>query len=185
MDTDSTLLQDLEVLVEPTTRDDPQSPLRWTCKSTRRLAKELQRQGHPVSYRTVAGLLHALDYSLQAPRKAREGASHPDRHAQFEPINQQVRMFQRRGQPVISVDAKKKELVGDVKNVGREWHLQGSPERVRTHDFEDNTLGKVVPYGVYDPTHHAGWVSGGIDHDTAYYATETIRRWWQEMGSQL
>ena len=185
MDIDPTLLQDLEALVEPTTRGDPQSPLRWTCKSTRRLAEELQQRGHPVSYRTVAALLHALDYSLQAPHKTREGASHPDRDAQFEHINQRVRMFQRRGQPVISVDAKKKELVGDFKNGGREWQPQGSPEPVRTHDFEDKTLGKVDPYGVYDPTHNAGWVSVGIDHDTAYFATETIRRWWQEMGRQV
>ena len=185
VDTEPTLLQNLEALVEPTTRGDPQSPLRWTCKSTRQLAKELQRQGHPVSYRTVAALLHALEYSLQAPRKTREGASHPDRNAQFEHINQQVRAFQQRGQPVISVDAKKKELVGNFKNGGREWQPQGSPTPVRTHDFEDKTLGKVVPYGVYDPTHKAGWVSVGIDHDTAYFATETIRRWWQEMGEQV
>ena len=173
VDTEPTLLQDLEALVEPTTRGDPQSPLRWTCKSTRQLAKELQRQGHPVSYRTVAALLHALEYSLQAPRKTREGAS------------RQVRAFQQRGQPVISVDAKKKELGGNFKNGGREWQPQGSPTPVRTHDFEDKTLGKVVPYGVYDPTHNAGWVSVGIDHDTAYFATETIRRWWQEMGEQV
>lgn len=185
VDLDPTLLQDLEALVEPTTRGDPQSPLRWTCKSTRQLAEELQRQGHPVSYRTVAALLYALDYSLQAPRKTREGASHPDRDGQFEHINQRVRVFQRRGQPVISVDAKKKELVGDFKNGGREWQPQGSPEPVRTHDFEDKTLGKVTPYGVYDPTHNAGWVSVGLDHDTAYFATETIRRWWQEMGRQV
>jgi Rhodopirellula transposase DDE domain len=185
VDTDPTLLQDREALVEPTTRGDPQSPLRWTCKSTRQLAKEVQRQGHPVSYRTVAALLHALDHSLPAPRKTREGASPPDRNAQFEHLNQQVRAFQRRGQPVISGDAKKKEWVGDFKNGGREWQPQGSPEPVRTHDFEEKTLGKVIPYGVYDPTHNAGWVSVGIDHDTAYFATETIRRWWQEMGRQV
>ena len=185
VDTDPTLVKDLEALVEPTTRGDPQSPLRWTCKSTRQLAEELQRRGHHVSYRTVAALLHGLDYSLQAPRKTREGASHPDRDAQFEHINRRVRVFQRRGQPVISVDAKKKELVGDFKNGGREWQPQGAPEPVRTHDFEDKTLGKVTPYGVYDPTHNAGWVSVGIDHDTAYFATETIRRWWQEMGRQV
>jgi hypothetical protein len=185
VDTEPTLLQDLEALVEPTTRGDPQSPLRWTCKSPRQLAKELQRQGHPVSDRTVAALLHALEYRLQAPRKTREGASHPDRHAPFEHINQQVRAFQRRGQPVISVDAKQKELVGNFKNGGREWPPQGSPRPVRTHDFEAKTLGQVVPYGVYDPTHNAGWVSVGIDHDTAYFATATIRRWWQEMGRQV
>jgi hypothetical protein len=185
VDTDSALLQDLEALVEPTTRGDPQSPLRWTCQSTRQLAKELQRQGHPVSYRTVAALLHALDYRVPAPRKTREGASHPDRHAQCEHLNRQVRAFQRRGQPVISVDAKKKEWVGDFKNGGREWPPQGSPEPVRTHAFEDKTLGKVIPYGVYDPTRNAGWVSVGIDHDTAYLATETLRRWWPEMGRQV
>jgi hypothetical protein len=185
VDIDPTLLQDLEALVEPTTRGDPQSPLRWTCKSTRQLAEDLQQRGHPVSYRTVAALLHALDYSLPAPHKTREGASHPDRDAQFKHINQRVRVCQRRGQPVISVDAKKKELVGDFKNGGREWQPQGSPEPVRTHDFEDKTLGKVTPYGVYDPIHNAGWVSVGIDHDTAYFATETIRRWWQEMGRQV
>jgi hypothetical protein len=179
------LVKDLEALVEPTTRGDPMSPLRWTCKSTRQLAEELQRQGHAVSYRTVAALLHALDYSLQAPRKTREGAAHPDRNAQFEHINRHVRAFQRRGQPVISVDTKKKELVGDFKNGGREWHPQGSPEHVRTHDFADKELGKVIPYGVYDPTYNEGWVSVGIDHDTASFATETIRRWWQEMGQQV
>lgn len=185
VDTDPTLVKDLEALVEPTTRGDPQSPLRWTCKSTRQLAEELQRRGHHVSYRTVAALLHALDYSLQAPRKTREGASHPDRDAPFAPINSHVRAFQRRGQPVISVDAKKQELVGDFKNGGREWQPQGSPEPVRTHDFEEKTLGKVTPDGVYDPTHNAGWVRVGIDHDTASFATETIRRWWQEMGRQV
>jgi hypothetical protein len=182
---DPTLVADLEALVEPTTRGDPMSPLRWTCKSTRQLAAELPRQGHAVGYRTVAALLHALDYSLQAPRKTREGASHPARNAQFEHINRQVRAFQRRGQPVISVDAKKKEVVGDFKNGGREWQPQGSPARVRTHDFAEKKLGKAIPYGVYDPTHNEGWVSVGIEHDTAYFATETIRRWWQEMGKQV
>jgi Rhodopirellula transposase DDE domain len=182
VDTDPTLLQDLEALVEPTTRGDPQSPLRWTCKSTRQLAQELLRQGHSVSYRTVAAVLHALDYSVQAPRKTREGASHPDRNAPFAHINQQVQACQRRGQPVISVDANKKALVGDFKHGGREWPPPGLPEPVRTHDFEDKRLGKVIPYGVYDPTDNAGWVSVGIDHDTAAFATESIRRWWQDMG---
>lgn len=185
VNTDPTLLQDREALVEPTTRGDPQSPLRWTCKSTRQLAKEWQRQGHPVSYRTVAALLHALDYSLPAPRKTREGASHPDRNAQFAHINQQVRAFPQRGQPVISVDAKKQALVGDFKNGGRDWQPPGSPEPGRTHDVEDKTLGKVIPDGVYDPTHNAGGVSVGSDHDTADFAAETIRRWWQEMGRQV
>jgi transposase len=185
VDTDPTLAKALEALVEPTTRGDPQSPLRWTCKSTRKLAEELQRQGHRVGYRTVAALLHHLGYSLQALRKTREGAAHPDRNAQFEHINRQVRAFQRRGQPVISVDAKKKELVGDFKNGGQEWQPQGTPELVRTHDFADKKLGKVIPYGVYDPTQNEGWVSVGIDHDTASFAAETIRRWWQEMGHQV
>lgn len=185
VDTDPTLVKDLEALVEPTTRGDPQSPLRWTGQSTRQLAEELQRRGHHVSYRTVAALLHALDYRVPAPRKTREGASPPDRDAQFAPINAHVRAFQRRGQPVISVDAKQKELVGDFTHGGREGQPQGSPEPVRTHDFEDKTLGTVTPDGVYDPTHHAGWVSVGIDHDTAACATETIRRWWQEMGRQV
>ncbi|HEV3256448.1 MAG TPA: ISAzo13 family transposase [Gemmataceae bacterium] len=181
-DEDATLRRDLEALVEPTTRGDPMSPLRWTCKSTRQLAGELRRQGHQVGYRTVAALLHALDYSLQGLRKTREGARHPDRNAQFEHINRQVRAFQKRGQPVISVDTKEKELVGDFKNGGREWQPQGEPQPVRTHDFKDKELGKVVPYGVYDQTRNKGWVSVGIDHDTSVFATETIRRWWHEMG---
>jgi hypothetical protein len=179
---DPALQEDLEALVEPSTRGDPMSPLRWTCKSTRQLAEELQRQGHQVGYRTVAALLHALDYSLQGLRKTRDGARHPDRNAQFEYVNRQVKAFQKRGQPVTSVDTKKKELVGDFKNAGREWQPRGQPEEVRVHDFQDKTLGKVIPYGVYDPTRNNGWVSIGIDHDTAGFATETIRRWWWEMG---
>jgi hypothetical protein len=181
-DTDPTLVRDLEALVEPSTRGDPQSPLRWTCKSTRKLAEELRRQGHPVSYQTVAALLHDLDYSLQANRKTREGASHPDRNAQFEHLNARVRAFQRRGQPVVSVDSKKRELIGDFKNAGREWQPAGTPEEVRTKDFPDQRLGKVTPSGVYDVTRNEGWVSVGIDHNTAQFATETIRRWWREMG---
>jgi hypothetical protein len=179
---DPTLVRDLEALVEPTTRGHPMSPLRWTCKSTRQLATALQAQGHHVGYRTVAALLHALDYSLQGLRKTREGANHPDRNAQFEHINRQVRALQRRGQPVISVDTKKKELVGDFKNTGREWQPEGEPEEVRVHAFKDKKLGKGIPYGVYDPTRNNGWVSVGIDHDTAYFATESVRRWWREMG---
>ena len=181
-DTDATLVQDLEALVEPTTRGHPQSPLRWTCKSTRKLAEELRRQGHPVSHQTVAALLADLDYSLQANRKIREGSSHPDRNAQFEHINARVRAFQRRGQPVVSVDSKKRELIGDFKNAGREWQPTGRPEEVRTKDFPDKQLGKVTPSGVYDVTRDEGWVSVGIDHNTAQFATETIRRWWREMG---
>ena len=179
------MIQALETLVEPTTRGDPMSPLRWTCKSTRKLAEALQRQGHRVGARTVARLLHALDYSLQANRKTREGSSHPDRNAQFEYINEQVRAFQERSQPVVSIDAKKKELVGDFANKGQEWQPQGTPDEVGTHDFPDPRLGKAIPYGVYDMTTNHGWVSVGIDHDTAQFATATLRRWWQAMGSQL
>jgi hypothetical protein len=179
---DPSLLSALEALVNPTTRGDPMSPLRWTCKSTRQLAKELLQQGHQVEYRTVATLLHNLDYSLQGMRKTREGVNHPDRNAQFEHINAQVLAFQKLGQPVLSVDTKKKELIGDFKNGGQEWQPQGEPETARTHDFKDKKLGKVVPYGVYDQTYNNGWVSVGINHDTAEFATETIRRWWREMG---
>jgi hypothetical protein len=182
---DASLLRDLESLVDPVTRGDPRSPLRWTCKSTRKLAEELQRQGHTVGYRTVAVLLHRLDYSLQSNRKTREGASHPDRNAQFEYINAQVCRSQKRGQPVVSVDTKKKELIGDFKNGGREYQPEGSPEEVGTHDFMDKVLGKAIPYGVYDMTAHEGWVSVGIDHDTAYFATESLRRWWANMGSKV
>jgi Rhodopirellula transposase DDE domain len=184
-DDDPTLVRDLEALVEATTRGDPQSPLRWTCKSTRNLAAELNGRGHHVSHVTVAALLHDLDYSLQANRKTKEGKDHPDRDAQFEHINRQVRAFQRQGQPVVSVDAKKKELVGDFRNPGREWHRRGHPDEVRAKDFPDAERGKVIPEGVYDLTHNEGWVSVGIDHDTADFAAESIRRWWQEMGRPL
>jgi Rhodopirellula transposase DDE domain len=182
---DPTVIRDLEALVEATTRGDPQSPLRWTCKSTRNLAEELNRLGHGVSHVTVAALLHDLEYSLQANRKTREGKQHPDRDAQFEHINRQVRAFQRQGQPVVSVDAKKKELVGDFKNPGQEWRRRGQPEPVRAKDFPDKELGKVIPEGVYDLAQNQGWVSVGIDHDTADFAAESIRRWWQEMGAPL
>jgi hypothetical protein len=182
---DTSLLGDLESLVDPVTRGDPQSPLRWTCKSTRKLAEELQEQGHSVGYRTVAALLGRLNYSLQSNRKTREGASHPDRNAQFEYINAQVCRFQKRGQPVVSVDTKKKELVGDFKNGGREYQPKGRPEEVATHDFIDKELGKAIPYGVYDMTANEGWVSVGIDHDTAYFATESLRRWWANMGAKV
>jgi hypothetical protein len=182
---DPNLLTALEALVEPTDRGDPQSPLRWTCKSTRHLAEELGRQGHAVSHQTVAALLDDLGYSLQANRKTREGSQHPDRNAQFEHINAQVRSFQRRGQPVLSVDAKKKELVGDFKNAGQEWRPQGEPEKVRAKDFLDKELGKVIPEGVYDLSRNEGWVSVGIDHDTAEFATVAARRWWEEMGARV
>ena len=182
--TDPGLLAALESLLEPATRGDPMSPLRWTCKSTRRLAEELSQRKHPVGSRTVAALLHEAGYSLQANRKTREGGSHPDRNAQFEFINASVGRFLLRGQPAISVDTKKKELVGDFKNGGREWHPQGDPEAVRVHDFLDKTLGKAIPYGVYDMINNQGWVSVGIDHDTAQFATNSIRRWWSEMGQE-
>jgi hypothetical protein len=180
---DPGLLHTLDRLVDPATRGDPDPPLRWTCKSTRTLAAELTRQGHPVSDRTVAHLLRQTGYSLQANRKTREGGRHPDRNAQFEHLNDQARRRQQRGQPVISVDTKKKELVGDFRNGGREWHPAGQPEEVRVHDFQDKDLGKAIPYGVYDVTNNQGWVSGGVTHDTAYFAAATIRRWWQRMGA--
>jgi hypothetical protein len=179
---DRTLRKDLEALVDPVTRGHPQSPLLWTCKSTRNLAEALACQGHQVSHQTVARLLQEMDYSLQVNRKTQEGTGSPDRNAQFEYIARQVRSFQRRGQPVVSVDTKKKELVGNFKNGGQEWQPQGKPEAVRCKDFKDKQLGKVAPYGVYDLTANEGWVSVGIDHDTARFATESVRRWWQNMG---
>jgi hypothetical protein len=179
---DPGLLPALERLVEPTTRGDPESPLRWTCKSTRRLARELAARKHRVGPTKVAALLCEMGYSLQANRKTREGTRHPDRDAQFRHIHRRVKSFQKRGQPVISVDTKKKELVGDFKNGGREWRPKGKPEEVRVHDFRDKKLGKVIPYGVYDVTHNEGWVSVGIDHDTAEFAAEAIYRWWRRMG---
>lgn len=181
---DPRLLDALEALVEPVTRGDPQSPLRWTLKSTRRLAEELTRQQHPVAARTVASLLRVAGYSLQANRKVREGNQHPDRNAQFEYINEQVRRFHHCGQPAISVDTKKKELVGDFKNGGTEWRPKGDPEPVRVHDFKDKELGKAIPYGVYDMLNNQGWVSVGIDHDTAQFAARSILHWWSEMGSK-
>ena len=182
---DPALLADLEALVEPTCRGDPQSPLRWTCKSTAKLAAELNRKRHRVSQRSVCELLDQLHYSLQSVRKSREGKQHPDRNAQFDHINHQVKVFQAAGQPVISVDTKKKELIGDFANKGREWQPSGHPTAVRVHDFIDPDLGKVSPYGVYDLTANQGWVSVGVDHDTAEFAVESIRRWWQEMGQPL
>jgi len=180
--TDPGLLAALEALIEPVTRGDPESPLRWTCKSTAKLAAELARQNHPVSDRTIATLLKEAGYSLQANRKTREGSSHPDRNAQFEHINAQVVAFHKQRQPVISVDTKKKELVGDFKNSGREWRPHGQPEEVRVHDFQDKQLGKAIPYGIYDLASNEGWVSVGVTHDTARFAVASIRRWWTEMG---
>jgi len=179
---DPALVQMLEALVEPATRGDPMSPLRWTCKSTRQLAAELARQGHPVSHQTVAELLHGLHYSLQGTRKTRGGSTHPDRDAQFAYLNEQVQMFQAHGQPVISVDTKKKELVGDFKNGGQEWRPTGEPEEVRVHDFVDPQLGKAIPYGVYDVAADRGWVSVGTDHDTPAFAVASMQRWWEQMG---
>jgi hypothetical protein len=178
------LVEELERLVDPVTRGDPESPLRWTCKSAATLALELTTRKRKVSENTVRRLLIASGYSLQSNRKTREGAAHPDRNAQFEHINTTVRRIQQRGQPVISVDTKKKELVGDFKNSGREWQPKGKPEEVRVHDFMDKKLGKAIPYGVYDVTQNQGWVSVGIDHDTARFAVEAIRRWWAKMGSR-
>jgi hypothetical protein len=168
--------------VEPTASGDPMSPLRWTSKSVRQLAASLQGMGHQVSRQLVAELLTAAGYSLQANRKTREGPSHPDRDAQFRYINQQVRRFQAATQPVISVDTKKKELVGDFKNAGRQWRPQGQPTPVRVHDFLIPARGKAIPYGVYDLTRNAGWVGVGVDHDTATFAVRTIGRWWRRMG---
>ena len=184
-DTNVGLLDALDALVEPTSRGDPMSPLRWTCKSTTRLAEELNLMGHAVSQRTVCDLLAQMNYSLQSVRKTREGSQNPDRDAQFHHIAQAVAQFQKQHQPVISVDTKKKELIGDFKNAGREWRPQGEPEEVRVHDFIDPELGKVNPYGVYDVTANEGWVSVGIDHDTAEFAVQSIRRWWLEMGKPL
>ncbi len=186
VDKDASLLEDLDRLVDPVTRGDPETPLRWTCKSVRRLAEELQAEGHAVSYQTVAELLHALGYSLQANQKTVEGNQHADRDEQFEYINRKAQRYLKQGEPVISVDTKKKELVGDFKNAGREWELQGRPEAVRVHDFEirEPDKGKVAPYGVYDLGRNAGWVSVGVDHDTAAFAVESIRRWWRWMGTR-
>jgi hypothetical protein len=179
---DPELLKALEALVDPVTRGDPMGPLRWTCKSAARLAMELQTQGHAVSERSINRLLHALGYSLQSNRKTLEGSHHPDRDAQFQHINQRVKVFQRQRQPVVSVDTKKKELIGQFRNGGREWAPKGRPELVEVHDFPDKELGKVIPYGVYDMATNTGWVSVGVDHDTAEFAVETIRRWWYHMG---
>ena len=172
---DTTLQRDLERLVEPVTRGDPESPLRWTCKSVRKLSDELNRTGHQTSHRMVAELLHGLGYSLQANRKTLEGSSHEDRDAQFQHINKQVKQLLGRHQPVISVDTKKKELVGDFKNSGQELRPKGDPEKVRVHDFVIPELGRAAPYGVYDVGSNTGWVSVGVDHDTAMFAVETIR----------
>src|SRR5438445_288866 len=178
---DPNLLLGLEERLEPVTRGDPQSPLRWTCKSVRNLADELRAQGHEVSHMLVADLLHEQKYSLQANRKTKEGSSHPDRNAQFEYINAKATEFLKSGQPAISVDTKKKEQVGDYKNVGREWRPKGQPEPVQVHDFGKQ---KDAPYGVYDLGQNVGWVSVGTEHDTSAFAVESIRRWWNMMGRE-
>jgi hypothetical protein len=179
-----TPLADLLSLVSPSERGDPMSPLRWTCKSLRRLASELRTMGHKISHTVVGELLKGEKFSLQANSKIREGGDHPDRDAQFAHINSSVARALAQQQPVISVDTKKKELVGDFKNPGREWRPKGDPEAVRVHDFVIETLGRAVPYGVYDLAANAGWVSVGIDHDTAEFAVQTIRNWWQKVGSK-
>jgi len=185
VDTDATLKTDLERLVEPVTRGDPESRLRWTSKSVRKLAEELNRLGHRTSHRMVAELLHELGYSLQANRKTLEGSSHADRDQQFQYINQQVNQLLGERQPVISVDTKKKELVGAFKNSGKELRPKGDPEKVRVHDFVIPGLGRAAPYGVYDIASNTGWVSVGVDHDTSAFAVETIRRWWYSMGQSI
>jgi transposase len=182
VDKDASLKSDLQRLLESTTRGDPEAPLRWTCKSVRQLTAELRRMKPRISHQVVADLLHALGYSLQANRKTKEGRNHPDRNAQFEHLNGKVKWCLRRRQPVISVDTKKKELVGEFKNNGQEWRAKGQPERVRVHDFVDPELGRATPDGVYDLGRNNGWVSVGMDHDTAEFAVETIRRWWRSMG---
>ncbi|MGQ0571161.1 MAG: ISAzo13 family transposase [Armatimonadota bacterium] len=179
------LIEDLEALVEPVTRGDPESPLRWTSKSTRKLSEELAVQGHQVSPQKVGQLLHAQGYSLQGTQKTIEGADHPDRNGQFEYINDRVDDALGRGTPAISVDTKKKELVGDFKNAGREWRPEGKPVPVRVHDFPDDAVGKAIPYGVYDIGRNLGWVNVGTDHDTPEFAVESIRRWWRSMGRRI
>lgn len=181
---DKTMKDDLLKMIEPTTRGDPESRLRWTTKSVRNLSRELNRMKHKTSHRMVADILHEMEYSLQGNKKTKEGGSHPDRNAQFENINQKVEQQQRMNGPAISVDAKKKELVGNYKNNGREWSKKGKPEEVQSHDFINKKLGKVCPYGIYDIIQNKGWVNVGVDHDTAAFAVESIRRWWNYMGKK-
>jgi hypothetical protein len=181
---DSTLLRDIERLVEPVTRGDPMRLLRWTSKSLRHLSQALQAKGHSACPHVIADCLHEMGYSLQANRKTQEVSGHMDRNAQFEYLNDQATAFLAANEPVISVDTKKKELVGNYKNNGREWHPKGTPEDVKVHDFIDPKLGRAVPYGVYDIADNKGWVSVGADHDTASFAVNAIRRWWATMGAQ-
>jgi hypothetical protein len=182
---DPLVLEELESLIDPATRGHPMSPLRWTSKSTRDLAEALGKRGFTVSHQTVTELLRALDYSLQGTAKTIEGAQHPDRDAQFEYINRTTKSYLRRKWPVISVDTKKKELIGPFKQAGRQWRPKGQPEEVRVHDFMDPELGKAIPYGIYDVGRDLGWVNVGTDHDTAAFAVESIRRWWRAMGLPL
>jgi hypothetical protein len=184
-DRDPTLLADLEALVDPDTRGDPMSPVRWTCQSTRQLAAALTQRGHQVSERIVRNVLHAAGYSLQANAKTREGRQHPDRDAQFRYLNEQMQAFLAQGLPVVSVDTKKKALVGHCKNGGRAWQPKGTPEQVNVHDFPDPALGKAIPYGIDDAGQNMGWVTVGQDHDTASLAGASLRRWWEEMGRQV
>jgi hypothetical protein len=179
---DPALSATLDALVEPTTRGDPMSPLRWTSKSCAKLAEEVTARGHPVGARTVARLLRDLDYSLQGTRKTHEGDDHPDRDAQFQRINRRVRAFCKLGQPVISVDGKKKELIGEFAQRGREWRPAKDPVEVNAYDFANLAEGKAIPYGVYDVRHNMGWVAVGCDHDTAAFAVTTIQHWWEQMG---
>jgi transposase len=181
---DSTLLTDIEWLVASATRGDPMRPLRWTSKSLRHLSQALQAEGHSAYPHVIADCLHELGYSLQANRKTREVSGHMDRNAQFEYLNDQAAAFLAANEPVISVDTKKKELVGNFKNNGREWRPKATPEAVKVHDFIDPKLGRAVPYGVYDIADNKGWVSVGADHDTASFAVNAIRRWWSTMGAQ-
>nr|WP_319540125.1 ISAzo13 family transposase [uncultured Methanospirillum sp.] len=181
---DPQLESDLDALVEPTSRGDPESPLRWTCLSTRNLAKLLREKGHQVSHTTVAKILDKLNYSVQGAKKTIEGQSHEDRNAQFEFINESVKLFQEFEQPIISVDCKKKENIGNFKNNGCEWQPKGSPLEVNSHDFMDLDLGKAIPYGVYDINNNSGWVNVGVDHETSEFAVESIRRWWKTMGQE-
>lgn len=179
---DPSLLKALDALLDPSTRGDPETPLRWTCKSTAKLATELIAQGKKITDKTVGNIMHSLKYSLQSNRKTREGTDHPDRNEQFQLIHDSSKKFQKEGQPVISVDAKKKENIGNYKNNGREWMPKGKPEIVNMHDFPDKKLGKVTPYGVYDLAKNEGWVDVGIDHDTASFAVDSIRSWWWNLG---
>ena len=182
IEADPQICEALESLIEPATRGDPESALKWTCKSTRRLSEELKHHGHSIGPTSVRALLHHLDYSLQANRKTREGIDHPDRDDQFTYINESVNKFLRSRQPAISVDTKKKEIVGDFSNAGREYRKKGAPVETRMHDFVDKTLGKAIPYGIYDIESNEGWVTIGINYDTARFAVNSIRRWWTEMG---